>query len=32
MNAIKEHLEDMGYTKSIKRDSANPGVTILELT
>ena len=32
MNAIKEHLEDMGYIKSIKRDTANSGVTIVELT
>jgi hypothetical protein len=32
MNAIREHLEDMSYIKSIKKDSANSGVTIIEFT
>jgi DNA mismatch repair protein MutS2 len=32
MNAIREHLEDMNYIKSIKKDSANSGVTIIEFT
>jgi DNA mismatch repair protein MutS2 len=32
MNAIREHLEDMSYIKSIKKDGTNAGVTIVELT
>jgi DNA mismatch repair protein MutS2 len=32
MVAIREHLEDMNYIKSIKKDSANSGVTIIEFT
>jgi DNA mismatch repair protein MutS2 len=32
MNAIREHLENMSYIKDIKKDSANAGVTIIELT
>jgi DNA mismatch repair protein MutS2 len=32
MNAIRVHLEDAGFSKKIKKDSANAGVTIIELT
>jgi len=32
MNAVREHLEDMSYIKSMKRDGTNAGVTIVELT
>jgi DNA mismatch repair protein MutS2 len=31
MSAIREHLEDMSYIKSVKKDNTNSGVTIVEL-
>ena len=32
MNAVREYLEDMSYIKGIRKDTANPGVTVVELT
>ena len=31
MKAIREHLESAGYAGSIRKDTTNPGVTIIEL-